>query len=186
MLLCYVLIIFVIMVIKICMCCGFMIFSSSELKAQVSYSDHLLSICKLLFSTSFPEPVGQFYPDLIQIILRGREFKSIQMNSRMLLFSPRVTKSHIWYRLPMGGLIDYMYCFTSHSWIFHLSGDVTITGVGLQNLGLCLVLRAFEQGGIFIVLHLLWPGASVFPFSSEGPPHSVASYDTQRDMENLF
>jgi hypothetical protein len=34
-------------------------------------------------------------------------------------------------------------------------GDVTIAGEGLQNLGLCLVLRAFEQGGIFIMPHLL-------------------------------
>jgi hypothetical protein len=31
----------------------------------------------------------------------------------------------------------------------------TIAGEGLQNLGLCPVLRAFEQGGIFIVPHLL-------------------------------
>jgi hypothetical protein len=38
---------------------------------------------------------------------------------------------------------------------FTLYGDVTITGEGLQNLGLCSALRAFEQGGIFIVLHLL-------------------------------
>jgi hypothetical protein len=29
------------------------------------------------------------------------------------------------------------------------------TGEGLQNLGLCSALRAFEQGEIFIVLHLL-------------------------------
>jgi hypothetical protein len=43
----------------------------------------------------------------------------------------------------------------------------------------CSVLRAFEQGGIFIVSHLLWHGVSVFPVSSEGPPHSVASYNTQ-------
>jgi hypothetical protein len=35
------------------------------------------------------------------------------------------------------------------------SGDVTITGEGLQNLGLCSALRAFEQGGILIVRHLL-------------------------------
>jgi hypothetical protein len=28
-------------------------------------------------------------------------------------------------------------------------------GEGLQNLGLCSALRAFEQGGIFIVPHLL-------------------------------
>jgi hypothetical protein len=38
---------------------------------------------------------------------------------------------------------------------FSLNGDVTITGEGLQNLSLCLALRAFEQGGIFIVPQLL-------------------------------
>jgi hypothetical protein len=35
---------------------------------------------------------------------------------------------------------------------------------------LCSALRAFEQGGIFIVPHLLWHGASVFQVSSDGPP----------------
>jgi hypothetical protein len=55
----------------------------------------------------------------------------------------------------------------------------TTAGEGLQNLGLCSALRAFEQGGIFIVPHLLRHGASVFLVSSEGPPHLVASYDTQ-------
>jgi hypothetical protein len=39
--------------------------------------------------------------------------------------------------------------------MFHLYGDVTIIGDGLQNLGLCWALRAFEQGGIVIVPHLL-------------------------------
>ena len=39
--------------------------------------------------------------------------------------------------------------------IFHLYGDVTITGEGLQNLDLCSALRAFEQGGIFIKPQLL-------------------------------
>jgi hypothetical protein len=48
-----------------------------------------------------------------------------------------------------------IYGFTSRSRIFHLYGDVTIAGEGLQNLGLCSALRAFEQGGIFIVPHLL-------------------------------
>jgi hypothetical protein len=48
-----------------------------------------------------------------------------------------------------------MYGFTSRSRIFHLYGDVTITGEGLQNLGLRSALMPFEQGGIFIVLHLL-------------------------------
>jgi hypothetical protein len=79
-----------------------------------------------------------------------------------------------------------IYSFTSHSRIFHLYGDVTIAGEGLQNLGLCSALGAFEQGGIFIVPHLLWYRASVFPVSSEGSPHSVASYDTLGDVEELF
>jgi hypothetical protein len=43
------------------------------------------------------------------------------------------------------------YGFTSRSRIFHVYGDVTIAGEGLQNLGLCSALRAFEQGEIFIV-----------------------------------
>jgi hypothetical protein len=46
-------------------------------------------------------------------------------------------------------------------------------------------LGAFEQGGTFIVPHLLWHGASVFPVSSEGPPHLVSFYDTPRDAEDL-
>jgi hypothetical protein len=88
-------------------------------------------------------------------------------------------------------MIDYyywliIYCFTSRSRIFHLYGDVTNTGERLQNLGLYSALRAFEQGGIFIVPHLLWHGTSVFPVSSEGPPLSVAFYDTQGDVEDLF
>jgi hypothetical protein len=65
-------------------------------------------------------------------------------------------------------------------------GDVTITGDGLQNIGLCLALRTFEQGGVFIVPHLLWHGAPVFPVSFEEPPHSVASYDTQGGVEDLL
>jgi hypothetical protein len=39
--------------------------------------------------------------------------------------------------------------------IFHVHGDVTITAEGLQHLGQCSALRAFEQEEIFIVLHLL-------------------------------
>jgi hypothetical protein len=48
-----------------------------------------------------------------------------------------------------------IYGFTSQPRIFHLYGDVTIAGEGLQKLGLCSALRAFEQGGIIIVPHLL-------------------------------
>jgi hypothetical protein len=52
-------------------------------------------------------------------------------------------------------VIMIVYGFTARSRIFHLYGDVTIAGEGLLNLGLCSALRAFEQGGIFIVPHLL-------------------------------
>ena len=59
------------------------IFSSPELKAQVSFSDRLssvvclsvclsvsLSVCKLFtFSTSSPNPLGKFQPNLAQSIL---------------------------------------------------------------------------------------------------------------------
>jgi hypothetical protein len=64
-------------------------------------------------------------------------------------------------------LIDWLivYGFTSRSRIFHLYGDVTIAGEGLQNLGLCSALRAPEQRGVFIVPYLLWHGTSVFPVS---------------------
>jgi hypothetical protein len=39
-----------------------------------------------------------------------------------------------------------VYCFTSRWRMFHLYGGVTSTSEGLQNLGLCSALRAFEQG----------------------------------------
>jgi hypothetical protein len=58
-----------------------------------------------------------------------------------------------------GYILSILYCFTSRSRIFHLDGDVTIAGERLQNLGLCSALRAFEQGRIFIVPHLLWHGS---------------------------
>jgi hypothetical protein len=39
--------------------------------------------------------------------------------------------------------------------MYHLYGDVTIADGGLQNLGICSALKAFEQGGIFIMPQLL-------------------------------
>jgi hypothetical protein len=62
----------------------------------------------------------------------------------------------------------------------------TIASEGLQNLGLYSALGAFEQGGIFIVPHLLWHGTSVYPVSSEGPPHLIASYDIRGDVDDVF
>jgi hypothetical protein len=53
--------------------------------------------------------------------------------------------------------IDYslFYFLLKNFSLTHVYGDVTISVEGLQNLSLCLVLKAFEQGGIFIVPHLL-------------------------------
>jgi hypothetical protein len=66
-------------------------------------------------------------------------------------------------------------------------------GEGLQNLGLCSALRAFEQGGISTMPHPLRNRVSASLVSSEGPvhsqggvedlvipdPHSIASYDIE-------
>jgi hypothetical protein len=79
-----------------------------------------------------------------------------------------------------------LYCFTSRSRVFHLYGDVTIVCEGLQNLGLCSALRTFEQGGGSLSCHTCWERTSVFPVSSKGPSHSVASYDTHMGAEKLF
>jgi hypothetical protein len=56
---------------------------------------------------------------------------------------------------PLGEGLMIIYGFTTRSRLFHLYGDVTIAGEGLQNLSLCSALRVPEQGGIFIVPHLL-------------------------------
>jgi hypothetical protein len=54
-----------------------------------------------------------------------------------------------------------------HLRIFHSYGDITIAAnEELQNLGPCSSFRALKQGGIFIVPHLPWHGASVYLFSS--------------------
>jgi hypothetical protein len=95
-------------------------------------------------------------------------------STKWAIFYPNMKNLHNWYLL-----IDYLRFYVLLKNIFHLYGDVTIAGEGLQNLGLCSALRAFEQGEIVIVPHLLWHGASVFPVLSEGPPHLVASYNTQ-------
>jgi hypothetical protein len=57
----------------------------------------------------------------------------------------------------------------------------------VENLGLCSELKAFEQGRIFnrATPSVTWY-LSFFPISSQGLPHSAASYDTQEDTENLF
>jgi hypothetical protein len=52
-------------------------------------------------------------------------------------------------------LIDYLRVYVPLKNFSLKYGDVTIAGEELQNLGLYSALRTFEQGGIFIVPHLL-------------------------------
>jgi hypothetical protein len=79
-----------------------------------------------------------------------------------------------------------IYGCTSRSRIFHLCGDVTIAGEGLQKFRPMLSAQGLWAGRD---LYRATPAVTRdldFPVSSEGPPHSVASYDTRGDVENLF
>jgi hypothetical protein len=60
-------------------------------------------------------------------------------------------------------------CLSLHEQFFSYLEAVTIPGDRAANLGLCSALRAFEQGGVFIVRRLLRHGASVYTVSSERP-----------------
>ena len=85
---------------------AFSLFSSPELKAQVSFSNHLssvvclsvcpsvcLSVCKLFtFSSSSPEPQGLFQPNLAQSILGWRGFKFVQIKGPTLFQGEIITK----------------------------------------------------------------------------------------------
>jgi hypothetical protein len=82
-------------------------------------------------------------------------------------------------------LVDYLLFYVPLKSFSLIYGDVTITGEGLQNLGLYSELRAFEQGAIFIVPHVLWHGASDFLVSSEGPPHSFP-LTTHKGMWRIY
>jgi hypothetical protein len=74
-------------------------------------------------------------------------------------------------------MIDWLFIILRPAQEYFTYVETSPLPVKLQNLGLCSALRAFEQGGILIVPHLLW---------HEGPPHSVASYETQEGVEDLF
>jgi hypothetical protein len=58
-----------------------------------------------------------------------------------------------------------------------------LPGEGLQNLGRCLALKVFEQGGIFIVPHLLWHG----PWFSHPKDSSIQSpLMTHKEMLRIY
>jgi hypothetical protein len=58
--------------------------------------------------------------------------------------------------------------------------DITSTGEGL------LSAHNLWAGRDLYRTTPVWHEALLFPVSFEGPPHSVASYDTQRDVVNVF
>ena len=78
------------------------VFSSPEPKAQVSFSDQNLSVVRpcrcccrrklFTFSSSSPEPLGQFQPNLAQSILGWMGFKFVQMKGRALFQGEIITK----------------------------------------------------------------------------------------------
>jgi hypothetical protein len=75
-----------------------------------------------------------------------------------------------------------IYCLRpAQEYFTYMPGDVTIAGEGLQNLGLCSALRAFVYRATPTLTRDLG-----FSVSSEGPPHSVASYDTHGGVEDLL
>jgi hypothetical protein len=53
-------------------------------------------------------------------------------------------------------VVRVQFSLKRYTFSFFLSLDVTVAGEGLQNIGLCSALEAFEQGGIFFVPHLLF------------------------------
>jgi hypothetical protein len=74
---------------------GLSIFSSPELKAQVSFSDCPLSVFRLsvnFYIFDFSRTTGLILTDLAQIILEGREFKFVQMKGIALLQGEIIAK----------------------------------------------------------------------------------------------
>jgi hypothetical protein len=72
--------------------------------------------------------------------------------------NPGVEKLDVWNterNLRRDRGIDYVRFYIPLKNFSLIYGGVTIAGEGLQNLGLCSALRVLEQGGIFIVPHLL-------------------------------
>jgi hypothetical protein len=80
-----------------------------------------------------------------------------------------------------------IYCFTSRSRIFHLHGDFNIAGEGLQNLGLCSVLRALEQGrGLFRAIPGATRGLGFFGIIRRTAPFSRLLRHTCKGMWRIY
>jgi hypothetical protein len=109
--------------------------------------------------------IGRDFYYAIPVVTRGFGFFCLFFFFLFFLFSFHYIASYY----PQGNCL-FIYCFTSHSRIFHLCGDVTVVGEGLLNLDLCSALRAFERGGNFIVPRLFWHRVSFSSVSYQGLP----------------
>ena len=71
--------------------------------------------------------------------------------------------------------------------MLHIYGDFTIAGEGLQNLGLWLVFKAFDQWKNLIMSHLVWHKAVFCAVWFDGQRHELSRLVQQvRDTEDLF
>jgi hypothetical protein len=70
--------------------------------------------------------------------------------------------------------------------LVHLYGDVPIAGEGLQIYAYARRLGPLSRERSLSRHTYFDTGPRFFPVSSEGPPHSIASYDTHGDAEDLF
>jgi hypothetical protein len=93
----------------------------------------------------------------------SRSFKEITWNICQKNINPQFG---MWCTCIPSFKMVWSFTFTPRLRCFHLNGEISMTGEGLQNLGLCSALRAFEQGWIIIMPHLPRHGASVIPVSS--------------------
>jgi hypothetical protein len=140
---------------------------------DLNNEDHLPGIA--IFTTNyyilvqFPKHAISIFISYQQLILLKRTWSSKLQTTLLHLCTVFLNMRLVFISYHQNDWL-IIYCFTSHSRIFHLHGDVTIAGEGLQNLGLCSAHRAIEQGGIYIVPHLLWHGTSVFPSHPKDRP----------------
>jgi hypothetical protein len=142
------------------------------MKEETSHSSN----CRKYGNFWKPRTWNKIYLESSVVLLRMKLSEEVHKMS-LILFQ------HFWKLILivcLFGFFFFVYCFTSHSRIFHLYGWRT------ANLVLCSTLRTFEQGGIFIAPYLLWHGASIFPVFIWRPTHLIAFCDSQGDAEDLF
>jgi hypothetical protein len=130
----------------------------------------------------------EFYWLLMDHSILNDWFYYIQLENLSLIKLWRI--HHCWWRDAVGLCSDHS--SLDHWLIVLYPAEESFTYMRIHHcrwrdaVGLCSALRVFEQGDIFIVPHLLWHGASLFPVSFEGSSLWLASYNTQGRGEDLY